>query len=95
MNAPAEAQPIVLDVRTPEEYEGGHLAGSQLFDYLGGEVHAAIPELDPTAEYVVYCRSGARSGETVELMTRAGFTSAVNLGSLEDAAEATGLAIVR
>ncbi|MFC5337247.1 rhodanese-like domain-containing protein [Leucobacter denitrificans] len=95
MNAATDPQPIILDVRTPEEYHAGHLDGAQLVNYLDGEVHEAIPQLDPTADYLVYCKSGGRSGHTVELMQQAGFTSATNLGALEEAAEATGIAVVR
>ncbi|MFK4760125.1 rhodanese-like domain-containing protein [Microbacterium sp. ZW T5_45] len=86
---------IILDVRTPDEYASGHLAGARLLDYAGGEVAAAVPHLDPDADYLLYCRSGNRSGQALELMERAGFTSLTNLGSLADAADAIGLPIVR
>ena len=73
---------IILDVRTPEEYAAGHLEGATLLDFNGGEVAAAIPNLDPEAEYVVYCRSGNRSSQATAMMEKAGFTNVVNLGSL-------------
>lgn len=86
---------IVLDVRTPEEFAAGHLEGAQSLDFNGGEVAAAIPTLDPEAEYLVYCRSGNRSGQAIALMRQAGFTNLTNLGSLEEAASSTGLTIVQ
>lgn len=85
---------IVLDVRTAEEYAGGHLEGARLLDFNGGDVAAAIPDLDPDAEYVVYCRSGNRSGQAVALMQRAGFGNVTDLGSLEQAASATAIDVV-
>lgn len=88
------SETILLDVRTPEEYAAGHLDGARSLDFNGGEVAAAIPELDPDAEYLVYCRSGNRSGQAIALMEQAGFTNLTNLGSLEAAAQATGLPIV-
>lgn len=88
------ANTIILDVRTAEEYAGGHLEGSQLLDFNSGEVAAAIPSLDPEAEYLVYCRSGNRAGQAIALMEQAGFTNVTNLGSLEQAAQATGIAVV-
>lgn len=91
----ADERIVLLDVRTPEEYAAGHLEGARLIDYLAGDVHAAIPSLDPELGYLVYCRAGHRSGFTVELLEQAGFTNAANLGSLEEAALATGLPIVR
>ncbi|MDO5735663.1 MAG: rhodanese-like domain-containing protein [Propionibacteriaceae bacterium] len=85
---------VVIDVRTPEEYAAGHLEGAQLLDLTSGEFAAALPQLDPDAEYLVYCRSGNRSGQAVSLMKDAGFPNATNLGSLEEAADATGITIV-
>lgn len=85
---------ILIDVRTAEEYATGHLEGSRLLDFTGGDLAAAIPSLDPDAEYLVYCRSGNRAGQAITLMEQAGFTNLTNLGSLEQAAQATGLPIM-
>lgn len=85
---------ILLDVRTAEEYAAGHLDGAQLLDFNAGHVAAAVPNLDPDAEYFVYCRSGNRSGQAIALMAQTGFTNLTNLGSLEQAAVATELPIV-
>ncbi len=87
------ADATILDVRTPEEYSAGHLQGAMLLDFTGGAVAEAIPNLDPDAEYLVYCRSGNRSGQAIALMERAGFANVTNLGSLEQAAATTGLSI--
>lgn len=87
-------QTVVIDVRTPEEYDAGHLEGATLLDLNGGEFAAALPTLDPQAQYVVYCRSGNRSGQAVKMMEDAGFTSVTNLGSVEEASSSTGLPIV-
>ncbi|MGC3972751.1 MAG: rhodanese-like domain-containing protein [Pirellulales bacterium] len=85
---------ILLDVRTPEEYAQGHLQGAESLDLNGGQVEAAIPTMDPDAEYYVYCRSGNRSGQAMKLMQQAGIDDVTNLGSLEKAAQTTGLPIV-
>lgn len=90
-----DVETIILDVRTAEEFASGHLEGAEMLDFNGGEVAAALPTLDPGAEYLVYCRSGNRSGQAVALMQQAGFTNLTNLGSLEQAAQATGIAIIR
>ncbi len=86
--------PIILDVRTPEEYADGHLDGAQLLDFSGGSLEAALPGLDPNAHYEVYCHSGNRSGRAVALMEQAGFTNVTDLGAMESAAKTTGLEIV-
>lgn len=85
---------ILIDVRTPAEYAAGHLEGAVLLDLNGGEFASALPSLDLDAEYLVYCRSGSRSGQAVAMMEQAGIGSVTNLGPIEDAAAATGLAIV-
>ena len=86
---------VIVDVRTPAEFAEGHLEGAELLDLTGGDFAAALPSLDPDAEYVVYCRSGNRSGQAGAMMEDAGFTDVTNLGSLGEAADATGLAIVK
>lgn len=89
------ADTIVIDVRTPAEYAEGHLDGARLLDLTGGGLAAAIPTLDPGAEYLVYCRSGNRSTQAAQLLTDSGFRDVTDLGSLQDAAAATGLPVVR
>ena len=84
----------VVDVRTPAEYEGGHLDGAVNLDVSAADSEAGLAELDPTADYLVYCRSGSRSARAVALMELAGFTSVHDAGGLSDAATATGLAVV-
>lgn len=94
-SAPTAADTIVLDVRTPEEFAGGHLEGAELRDVSSGELAAALPEMDPDAAYLVYCRSGSRAAQAEALMEQAGFDDVTNLGSLDQAAAATGLPIVQ
>lgn len=92
---PITEETVIIDVRTADEYAEGHLDGAVKLDLNSGEFVAALPELDPVAEYVVYCRSGNRSGQAVALMEDAGFAHVTNLGSLEQAAAATGIDVVR
>ncbi|MDO4241701.1 MAG: rhodanese-like domain-containing protein [Microbacteriaceae bacterium] len=89
------ANTVILDVRTPEEFAEGHLEGAINIDYNGGEVEAKAPELDPDAQYFVYCKAGGRAERTIALLNEAGITSAQNLHSLQEAAETTGLPIVQ
>lgn len=84
-------QTIILDVRTPAEFAEGHLEGAELLDFNSGQLSAAISTMDPDAQYFVYCRSGNRSAQAVQVMKDAGFTDVTDLGSLEQAATATGL----
>jgi len=84
----------VVDVRTPAEYAGGHLDGAVNLDVSAADFATELAELDPSAEYVVYCQSGNRSSRAVAQMEQAGFTSVEDAGGISSAAAATGLAVV-
>ena len=86
---------VVIDVRTASEYAEGHLEGARLLDVTDGELQQALPDLDPSARYLVYCRSGNRASQAKALMEDAGFTDVTHLGSLNDASKATGLSVTR
>lgn len=66
---------IVLDVRTPDEYNEGHLADAVLIDFYEADFRDQLAELDRDANYVLYCRSGNRSAEAATLMEELGFSS--------------------
>jgi rhodanese-related sulfurtransferase len=86
----------VIDVRTPEETSLGYLEGAQLFDIQNPSFMGNLATLDPAADYYVYCRSGNRAGQAIEIMQQSGFTGElVNGGSLENAANQTGLSVVK
>jgi len=76
-NPPADL--VVLDVRTPEEFAEGHLDGALLVDFYDADFTAQLAALDPDVPYLVYCRSGNRSGQTLAIMNELGFESAVDV----------------
>ena len=89
-----EAGIITLDVRTPGEFNEGHIEGAQLIDFQSGNFESEIATLDKSKTYAVYCRSGSRSGQAVKIMSDAGFTNLYNLdGGVIDWANA-GLPLV-
>lgn len=81
--APADAaayltehpEAVILDVRTPEEFAEGHLEGAVNIDFYAGNFADVLTELDKDTDYVVYCRTGNRSGQTTSMMEDLGFTS--------------------
>ncbi|MGA0070967.1 MAG: rhodanese-like domain-containing protein, partial [Candidatus Nanopelagicaceae bacterium] len=68
----------VIDVRSLGEYSSGHLQGALNIDVESGGFDAGIANLDKTATYAVYCRSGRRSTLAAERMAEAGFTNIIN-----------------
>lgn len=85
---------VIIDVRTSEEFAAGHLEGAVNLNVEDGTLQAGLADLDPSADYIVYCRSGRRSAIAAEAMAAAGFTSVTDLGALDAAAAETGLPIV-
>ena len=79
LTADPPADLVVLDVRTPEEYAAGHLDGAVLVDFYDADFAEQLAALDPDVPYLVYCRSGSRSGQTLPLMQQLGFESAVDI----------------
>jgi adenylyltransferase/sulfurtransferase len=69
--------PFLLDVREPNEWEIGHLAGATRISV--NELQGRLNELDTAREMVVYCRSGARSGRAVDMLRAAGFRKVKNM----------------
>ncbi|QEI14107.1 rhodanese-like domain-containing protein [Cellvibrio japonicus] len=78
------ANEIWIDVRTPDEYNAGHLHGAILIPYE--EIAARISEVtsDKNARIRLYCRTGRRSGIAQETLQALGFTQATNEGGYED-----------
>lgn len=65
---------VVLDVRTPEEFSEGHLTNAVNVDFYATDFAANLAALDKDVPYVLYCRSGNRSGITAGEMRSLGFT---------------------
>ncbi len=77
----AVPQAILLDVRTPEEYGGGHVPGSRNLPLQQIEKITAIAEKKDTPLFV-YCQSGARSRQAVSLLQRMGYENVNNIGGM-------------
>ncbi len=79
ITAAPPADLVVLDVRTPAEYSEGHLEDSVLVDFYEADFADQLAALDPDVPYLVYCRSGNRSSQTLDMMQQLGFTSAADV----------------
>lgn len=70
---------VVLDVRTPEEFAEGHLDGAVLVNFYDADFAEQLAALDTDVPYLVYCRSGNRSGQALGVMEQLGFASVVDV----------------
>ncbi len=76
--------PTILDVRTPEEYESGHIPGACLVDFNSPDFAAQVEKLPKNDRYLLYCRSGKRSAKAATLMHEKGFSDVTDMnGGLE------------
>jgi phage shock protein E len=73
----------VVDVRTPAEFADGCYPGAVNIPL--GVLPARMDELGPKqTPIVLYCASGARSGQGARLLKKAGFTDVINAGGLDE-----------
>ena len=64
--------PVVLDVRTPDEFASGHVPGAMNIPI--DQLAARTGELDPQREVVVYCERGPRASRAADALVAAGFS---------------------
>ena len=83
---------VLIDVRTPEEFDTGHLEGALNLPVELAAFPDQVAALDPDAEYLVYCRSGRRADLAVAYMAELGL-DARNLGSVAEASAETGVPV--
>ncbi|NVO33413.1 rhodanese-like domain-containing protein [Hymenobacter lapidiphilus] len=70
---------VLLDVRRPDEFAGGHLPGAVNIDVTAPDFGSRVAALDNTHPTLVYCRSGARSATAASQLSKAGFGHVANL----------------
>ena len=75
-----EKNTVLIDVRTSTEVASGYIAEAEYFiDINGANFEQKIAELDTTKTYIMYCRSGGRSGKASSYMVKNGFSKVYNL----------------
>ena len=79
-----ESDYIIIDARTQEEFDEGHIENAILIPEY--EIQEKAPELipDKNALILVYCRSGRRSKEAAEKLVALGYTNIVEFGGILD-----------
>ena len=73
----ARAQPLLLDVREPWEFQTCHIAGAATMPMR--TVPARLAELDPAQPVVCICHHGARSMQVASFLEQNGFADVTNL----------------
>ncbi len=71
---------VIIDVRTAEEFAEGHIENAVNIDYYASTFESDIHALDKDKVYLIYCRSGNRSGKALDIMEDLGFQEVYDLG---------------
>jgi rhodanese-related sulfurtransferase len=70
---------VILDIRTPEEYAEGHIENAVNVDFYDDAFPDELSSLDTDKTYLIYCRSGGRSGSAFKMMKELGFRNVYNM----------------
>lgn len=84
----------IIDVRTPEEVAGGYIEGAINIDFYAETFEAELGILDKNKVYLIYCRTGGRSGPTLPIMEALGFLEVYDIEGGILAWQAEGLPII-
>lgn len=74
---------ILIDVRTKNEYEAGHISSAILHDIMD-MMQGVFPDIDKNEEITLYCESGNRSMMAKTLMEKVGFKKIKDGGSIDN-----------
>ena len=86
---------VILDVRTGEEFDSGHIEGALSIDFYASDYDVQLDMLDKDKVYLVYCHSSNRSGQAMDNMEDLGFTEVYNMSGGISAWDDAGYATVQ
>ncbi len=70
---------LIVDVRTPDEFNSGHIEGAINIDFFSTDFLEQIEQLDKSETIYIYCRSGKRSSKATPKILGLGFEHVVDL----------------
>jgi len=86
---------IILDIRTPGEYQSGHIKKAIMIDFYSKTYAQEVDRLDKTKTYLVHCRSGNRSTRSMALFKKLQFQKIYHLSSGINGWKSEGLPLVK
>ena len=83
---------IVVDVRTQDEWNRGHLEGALHIEWQ--DILQLSSDINKDEKIYLYCRSGNRSGKATKILEDAGYINVINAGSIQEASKLLGINII-
>ena len=75
----SEKNPLLIDVRTPKEFQAGTITGAENLNFLDGTFKNAISNLEKRKPIYIFCAAGGRSGKASAALRQEGFTTIIDL----------------
>ena len=69
----------ILDIRTPKEFESGHIENATNINYYDKDFAEQIQDIDKSKPIVIYCHSGYRSHRALEIFKQTGFDTVYDM----------------
>lgn len=82
---------VLIDVRTPEEFAQGHVANARNIDFRAPDFATKVQSLPHDKTLIVYCRSGNRSGQSMQVFSHFGYRNVKNVVGGISAWESVGM----
>ncbi len=79
------SNPIIIDVRTPQEFESGHVESAINIEWQ--DIALVENSTNKDIRIFLYCRSGNRSQKATDILIDIGYKDVINLGSVNEASE--------
>jgi len=70
---------VIIDIRTTDEFSGKRIENAINIDYKSDTFRDKLNKLDKNKIYLIYCRSGRRSGSALKIMNEFSFKEAYNM----------------
>jgi rhodanese-related sulfurtransferase len=70
---------IIIDVRTPAEFDSGHIENAINIDYYSETFQDELDNRDKDKTYLIYCEIGVRSADALAIMQQLGFMEVYNM----------------
>jgi rhodanese-related sulfurtransferase len=86
---------VIIDVRTPEEFESGRIEDAVNMNRHSDTFVDDLNKLDKDKTYLVYCRAGGRSWDAISIMARQGFTDIYRIDGDIVKWKAEGLPVIK